>query len=264
MRVVSWNLWWRFGPWQARQDAIAKVLTELSPDVVCAQEVWSEEDGVDQVASLGERLGMSWCRSPERFHQGVSFGNAILSRHPIESHEVHRLAPRDGPGHRTAVVARLDTPDGVVPVVCTHLAYLFDQSLLRQEQITQILGLVAELQAEGHEHPVILAGDLNAVPTSDEIRLITGERPPPVPGLVMTDAWPQRGHGPGHTWSAANPHVENSTWPERRIDYVFVSWPRPRPLGNVVTAELAGTEPVDGVVPSDHYAVVVDLAGPDG
>jgi len=38
-----------------------------------------------------------------------------------------------------------------------------------------------------------------------------------------------------------------------------VSWPRPKPLGNPRRAWLAGVDPVDGVWPSDHAAVVVDL-----
>jgi hypothetical protein len=33
VRVASWNLWWRFGPWQRRRDAIAAVLSQARPDV---------------------------------------------------------------------------------------------------------------------------------------------------------------------------------------------------------------------------------------
>ncbi|MDX2860114.1 endonuclease/exonuclease/phosphatase family protein, partial [Streptomyces scabiei] len=45
MRVVTWNLWWRFGPWQERQKAILAVLRELRPDAVGLQEVWQRGDG---------------------------------------------------------------------------------------------------------------------------------------------------------------------------------------------------------------------------
>jgi hypothetical protein len=78
--------------------------------------------------------------------------------------------------------------------------------------------------------------------------------------LVFTDAWPVGGDGgPGLTWDRANEHLADATWPQRRLDYLFVSWPRPKPLGSVARCWLAGTEPVDGVTPSDHYAVVADL-----
>jgi endonuclease/exonuclease/phosphatase family metal-dependent hydrolase len=106
---------------------------------------------------------------------------------------------------------------------------------------------------------VVLCGDFNAVPTADEIRLLTGESPPPLQGLVFNDAWAAVGAGPGYTWDATNPHLADAYWPRRRLDYVFVSWPRPKPIGNPVAATLIGTEPVDGVVPSDHYGLQVDL-----
>lgn len=264
MRVVTWNLWWRFGAWEQRQGAIVEVLAALDADVVCLQEVFSEEDGRDQVSELADALGLNPCRTPQRFHNGLSFGNAILSKYNLDAQDSRRLPPFDGPGHRHALIARLAAPHGPVPVVCTHLDYRFDQSLVRQEQVASLMKIVAEHDGGPDAFPVVLAGDLNAVPTSDEIRMITGERPPPVEGLVMTDAWPQRGVGHGHTWSSDNPHVAESTWPQRRLDYVFVSWPRPKPVGNVERAFLAGTEPVGGMVPSDHYAVVVDLAEPGG
>lgn len=106
---------------------------------------------------------------------------------------------------------------------------------------------------------MVMAGDFNAVPSSEEIRLLTGERPPPVPELVWSDAWAQAGDGPGFTWSGQNPYLSQAMWPNRRIDYVFVSTPRPVPTGNIKSIRLVGTEPVDGVVGSDHYGLVTDL-----
>jgi len=259
VRVVTWNLWWRFGGWEPRQHAIATTLAELDADIVCLQEVWGEENGDDQVATLGEALGMDGVRTDERFFRGVSFGNAILSRHGIERVADIGLPPDDGPGHRRALVARVTAPHAVVPVVCTHLEYRFDKSAIRQEQVARLMQIVADHRGDESDHPVVLAGDHNALPTSDEVRMITGESPPPVDGLVMTDAWAARGEGAGVTWDEQNPNVGPTAWPRRRLDYVFVSWPRPKPLGNPIAAQLGGLSAANGVVPSDHYAVVVDL-----
>jgi len=114
--------------------------------------------------------------------------------------------------------------------------------------------------------PVILGGDLNAVPDSDEIRMITG-RMDGVAGIVMSDAWEQVGTGDGWTWTRDNPYSADTAWPNRRIDYVMVSWPRPKPTGNPLAACLAATGPVeidgDLVWASDHAAVVVDLTTPE-
>ena len=76
---------------------------------------------------------------------------------------------------------------------------------------------------------------------------------------MFTDCWSQVGEGVGVTYSAENPHVHDSAWPERRLDYVLVGWPRPRPAGNPAHAFRFGVDAVAGVVPSDHYGGAVDL-----
>jgi endonuclease/exonuclease/phosphatase family metal-dependent hydrolase len=46
--------------------------------------------------------------------------------------------------------------------------------------------------------------------------------------------------------------------PDSRIDYILTG-PHRQGRGRVRSVELAGTAPVDGVWPSDHFAVVADL-----
>jgi endonuclease/exonuclease/phosphatase family metal-dependent hydrolase len=123
-----------------------------------------------------------------------------------------------------------------------------------------LCGIVDQLRVDPQvEMPVVLAGDFNAVPDSDEIRMMTGRREPAIDGLVFTDLWEVAGDDAGFTWRRDNPYIEDSAWPNRRLDYVFVSWPRPRPLGNPLRTWLAGVESVAGVYPSDHAAVVADI-----
>lgn len=258
MRIVTWNVWWRFGDWEPRQVAISRTLENLEADVVCLQEVWSAETGEDQAKELAMALGMHYVRTPERWWKGYSFGNAILSKYPIIETESTQLPPTDGPGTRWALSVLLNRGDSEIPVICTHLDHKFDQSKRRQEQIKAIFDLIAARHAP-EQHPVVLAGDFNSTPNSDEIRMITGEAPTPIQGLAMTDAWPQCNNSPGWTWDKTNPYLSAAAWPQRRLDYVFVSWPRPAPLGNISSAFLAGIEPIAGVTPSDHWAVVVDL-----
>nr|WP_165491961.1 endonuclease/exonuclease/phosphatase family protein [Egibacter rhizosphaerae] len=49
LSLLSWNVWWRFGPWRERQPAILEVLRRADADVVTLQEVW---------ASGGENLAV--------------------------------------------------------------------------------------------------------------------------------------------------------------------------------------------------------------
>jgi endonuclease/exonuclease/phosphatase family metal-dependent hydrolase len=190
-----------------------------------------------------------------------SLGNALLARWPIAERGEQPLPDAGGgSGHRTALWAILNAPFGRLPVISTHLAYRFDESLVRQQQIRAVSALAAGLRSDPADAPpVLLCGDLNAVPDSDEIRLLTGRSAAAVPGLVFNDCWPQVRDDPGHTWVRRNPHLADSVWPERRLDYVLVSWPRPAPLGNPAQAFLLGDGPVKGIWPSDHLGVVVDL-----
>jgi hypothetical protein len=58
VRLVSWNVWGRYGPWEMREQAITGTLGPGDPDIVALAEAWeSEQDG--QCARLGEQLGRS-------------------------------------------------------------------------------------------------------------------------------------------------------------------------------------------------------------
>src|SRR5262245_18084842 len=52
LRVMTWNLWWRFGPCQARQEGIFETLARVHADVVCLQEVWETREGESQAGML--------------------------------------------------------------------------------------------------------------------------------------------------------------------------------------------------------------------
>jgi endonuclease/exonuclease/phosphatase family metal-dependent hydrolase len=116
------------------------------------------------------------------------------------------------------------------------------------------------------ELPPIVGADLNAVPDSDEVRMLTGRRPG-VPGIVFSDAWEQAGKGDGTTWRRDNPYCADSAWPNRRLDYVLIGWPRPKPTGNPIDARLVADGPVkvggERIWASDHAAVVAELVTPD-
>ena len=261
MRIVTWNLWWRFGPWERRQPAIRAELAAIGADVVLLQEVWATDEGQDQAAELASELGYEVARTTDGDGRPQRFGNAILSRWPIRSHEMIRLPDGEGnPSHRSALTAVVDAPAGPQSFTVTHLAWQYDAGSLRARQLDAVVDLLARHRPEDPTAPPpVLGGDFNAVPDSDEIRRLTGLTTPYRPGLVFTDCWAAVGDGPGHTWTRNNPHSVDALWPRRRLDYVFVAWPRPKPLGNPRSADLAGCRPHDGMVPSDHYAVVVEL-----
>jgi endonuclease/exonuclease/phosphatase family metal-dependent hydrolase len=262
---MTWNLWWRYGPWQQRRDAIAAVLAEVEPDVCGFQEVWSAGDE-NFAADLADRLGMHWCWAsiPVRSDaagQELRLGNAILSRWPISERAELRL-PIGGhvQERRMAVHARIDAPGGALPFFTTHLTYGPGLSSLRVQQVRSLAAFTAENGLDC-TYPPVVTGDFNAEPGSDELRILGGFlTAPAAPGLVLLDSWRYAPPGdPGFTWDRRNAYQAQSVIPDSRIDYILVGPPR-GDHGRVLSLRIAGDEPVNEVWPSDHFAVVADLA----
>jgi endonuclease/exonuclease/phosphatase family metal-dependent hydrolase len=265
MRALTWNLWWQFGARAEREAAILDVIDAEQPDVILLQEVWSQ--GTDSSAGrIAARLGFDHALTEDPIEQRrggrPGFHNAIVSRWPLDDVITHPLpGPNGTVGVRRALSAALTSRTGLRwHLVSLHLDYQFDASALRQRQCEALLRIVAGIRDDPEQSaPVVVGGDFNATPDSDEIRMLTGRRDSTVPGVVLSDCWEHVGEGAGATWRSDNPYQAGTTWPNRRLDYVFVSWPRPKPLGNPIEARLVGVEPVRGIVPSDHAGVVVDL-----
>lgn len=270
MRVLTWNVWWRFGPWRERQQAILAVLRELQPDVIGLQEVWAQGD--DNLAGwLADELGLHWSwaasEAPERWQRRiddptVGLGNAVLSRWPIVDRDVLRLpAPEGADDGRMVAYALIDSPGGAVPFFTTHLTAPIHASAVRCEQVRALVGFVAARQS-GTDFPPVITGDYNAMPDSDELRLLGGYKTAPViAGQVFIDAWEYADPAaPSATWDARNPYVAATFEPSARVDYIHVGPPGPGGLGRVLDVRRVGDGPVDGVWPSDHAAVLADLA----
>jgi endonuclease/exonuclease/phosphatase family metal-dependent hydrolase len=265
---MTWNVWWRFGDWERREQPIVRVIQESSPDILGLQEVWATA-GDNQAERLSGQLGLHWAwapsPAPERFQRRIGdptiqVGNAILSRWPIVSSLSRSLPGASVDEGRTALITLVDAPSGPIPFVTTQLASTVGQSALRCEQVR---ALTRYLVDEVPETNPILTGDLNAEPDSDEVRLLGGHKTAPaVPGLVLLDAW--RYAEPDvrqWTWDRRNPAVRATGEPNARIDYIFLGYrPSTPPTLYVRTARLAGDAPSEGVWPSDHAAVVADLA----
>jgi endonuclease/exonuclease/phosphatase family metal-dependent hydrolase len=275
VRIATWNVQGRVGDWCAREEALSGELARLRPDVVALQESWVEPGGATQAAVLGERLGMhaataaalaGFERYPEAPYWVV---NALLSRWPLDVQWCRPLPDERGvPSWRHLLVARVERPEpdgGPFLAASTHLEHGLDRSPVRRAQARSLArslaACVGDQVRRREANPVVLGADLNAVPWSDEVRHLTGAAGPYEPGFVLVDAWDAAGNeGRGDTWSAANGRVPaRAVHPNRRLDYVLVSWPRRRGAGHVASCRLAGTSPVDGVWPSDHHAVVADL-----
>jgi endonuclease/exonuclease/phosphatase family metal-dependent hydrolase len=130
VKVLTWNLWWRFGDWRTRREAIAEVLLREQPDVCLLQEVWlTSSEGLAE--SLAARLGSQcavvaspcpgrWRDRADEPETGV--GSAVLSRWPITLVDQEPLptGPETDEG-RFILHVVVGSPSGPVPLFCVHL-----------------------------------------------------------------------------------------------------------------------------------------------
>lgn len=258
LKVATWNVWANFGDWRSRYPRIAETLRSVDADVICLQEVWHDE-AFDATAFLAAELGYHQAAAVDwsDFLQTHS-GAAILSRWPLSNPD--SLAPPvehpAAPGLFQAV--NIEGPRGRMLVVNAMLAWRPDHSAIRQSQ-ARALGAWIKAR-RGRDEPIVLCGDFNAGPDSDEIRALTGKGAAVASGLVFHDAWDSvRPDEPGHTWSRANPHTREAALPDRRIDYIFSAWGAPNSLGEPVAAGPLGDGRDGGPIASDHTGVWADL-----
>ena len=258
LRVVTWNVWGRYGAIEQREADIEDELAAVSPDVVGLVESWSTADA-NQADLVGNRLGLEH----RMFVAGMdvddwSSGLGLASRWPVVTHEHRNLYGKDGAESGAVLFAALDGPRGSIEVFLAATDYPLDASAVRQDQVRQLAAFVRERTRQ--RSVTIVFGDFNAGPEADEMRTLTGQSDTAAPGLVFYDAWEIAGDdSPGYTWSNSNPLAAVGLYPNRRIDYILSAWPRAHGVGHPTHCERLGVVPPDQPQLSDHYGVLADL-----
>ena len=154
-------------------DAIAQVIIKAQPDVVALQEidVHTARSGKDihEAELLGEKTGMKAYFVKGIDYDGGEYGIAILSSYPMsdfKKYELPTIASTKGEPRVLATVV-LDLPGNKkIRFACTHL----DAQRSDTNRVLQIQKIADVLKNE--TLPVILAGDLNAVPGSATINTL--------------------------------------------------------------------------------------------
>lgn len=242
MRLATWNVWWRFADWAARQPRIAADLATLAADVVVLQEAYAAPDD-DQPRRLGDALGLAHVAYAHRYRgrDGVAIGNAILSRWPLAD-VVDVGVPGPHGRYRTLLSATVAGPAGAWVVATTHLAHRRRDAGWRRVQVAEVDEL---LRCGAGGRPTVLAGDLNAEPHEREMQWLAR--------WGWTDLVAAAGLADDRTWRSDNPHTSGSVFPDRRLDHV---WGRGCRAGSVA---LFGVGARDGAHASDHAGIVADL-----
>src|SRR4051812_3612158 len=140
LRVLTLNHWNLSGGWRDRREEIAFWLRRLEADVVCLQEVVDDGAGRNSARWLAEATGypgVAYGGVAVEGGGGTTFGNAVLSRWPIDHEATFGLPsgdPRPEPIDRLVLHARTGGHD----VFCTHLTSLYEYGGLRERQVLRL------------------------------------------------------------------------------------------------------------------------------
>jgi len=216
VRVVTLNV--QFGRRVAETSRLFARHRDLArADLVLLQEM--DRGGTETVAAA---LAMNHVYHPACVHvrTGRDFGNAVLSRWPLDRGEKVELPHRslhDGSA-RAATVARIEAPAGPVLVASVHLATRFE--LTPSARRRQLAALLHHLRGRDR---VIVGGDFNSHRIG---RLALAE---------------------GFSWTTRGLGGRLGRW--RAIDHIIVRGLRARAVGRVLDTRDA----------TDHPAVWADL-----
>jgi len=258
---MTLNIWNMSGPWRQRREEIVAWLRFLDPDVVCLQEVLDSPGGMNQARWLAEHagLGHNVVYGAGGEVNGHAFGNAVLTRWDVEGEEVLPLPRSEAPDDVARVALHVRTHG--IDVFTTHLAWRLDDSAVRQLQARAVADFVQERSRPGS--PAVLAGDMNADPSADEVRYLTGRTAIDGSSVCFLDAWETGGGGgAGNTWDNRNPFAVTEREPDRRIDYILLLW-RAHAGAWFRHARLVCDRSLTGTYASDHIGVLAELVVPD-
>ncbi len=207
---------------------IAETINAARPDLVALQEVdrGTKRSGQqDQLVVLSELTGLHHAFGKAIDFEGGDYGVGILSRYPISSSMTFRLPSSEDREQRVALEVRVPAPEfSPVIFVSTHLDHHADDKD-RLAQAEKLLDLFSHGPSAA-----ILAGDLNATPDSNVLRLL------------------------GQYWQLADQRQQLTApakKPKAKIDYILFPKDSPWQVRSAVV--------LDDRASSDHLALLVEL-----
>ena len=241
LSVLSYNIEFDKRDWPGRLAYMLEGFREHEIDILGLQEVIQREHLPNQAKTIADSLGFYYYfDSVDDESRTQRYGNAIVSRFPIEETNFRALKPLDA--FRKVVHVRVTVNDQPVDIYNTHLHNPPDAGETRKEQIRDLLDFVEETSSGG---VMFLTGDFNAAPDWPEMELVYE---------AFTDVYPifHENHlDPEH--STLNPRLG---FPERRIDYVFFNDDGAGDLIPLSAKLILDDEHEDDQLENDHFGVL--------
>jgi endonuclease/exonuclease/phosphatase family metal-dependent hydrolase len=248
---MTFNIWNYNRPWTRRRALIADLILQHRPDVVALQETrhdWRYERGKGQGEQLAELTGYhpAWALGQVYF-PGLRVDEGLTTLTPAPplramSRELtkHRR-DRGDRNQRVCLGVTVEVDARRVDVFNSHFSL---SPTARETNALEAATFIREVSGRG---PALLMGDLNALPDTPPIRFLLGQAELQGQTGDFIDCWKQvHPNQPGFTYGSFHP--------THTIDYVLA-----RTIRAVRSAQIVGGEAVDGVYPSDHMGLVVEL-----
>lgn len=174
LRILCYNIHYGQGnDGEYDLKRLAAVINRLQPDLVALQEVdvgVKRSGRVHQAQVLAQRTEMKVRFGPTQHYEGGLFGNAVLTRLPIEDVVIHPLPYTESTPERVtyprgAIAVTVRTQAGTaVRFISTHFQHNVPEDRLAEAKA------VNTLFGGDDAPPTILAGDINAVPDSEPVQ----------------------------------------------------------------------------------------------
>ncbi|MEW4487235.1 endonuclease/exonuclease/phosphatase family protein [Thalassoglobus sp. JC818] len=206
---------------------IANIIRSSNADLVALQEVdrkTTRVDGRDLLAEIATETKLHFAFGKSIEFSGGEYGNAILSRWPIENHQT-ALLPRLNDGEQRSMLiadVAIEGKESGITFVSTHLDHRSDDAerFLSVEQINSHF-------EKSNKTPILLAGDFNDTTSSRSVKELLKKWK-----MTNTDVLP----------------TIPSRKPTRQIDFIFASPP--------TAWEVLSTRVLNEPKASDHLPVV--------
>jgi exodeoxyribonuclease-3 len=258
MKIATWNI----NGVRARIENATAWVREAQPDVLCFQEIKSE-DAAFPADAFGD-LGYNVATHGQKGFNGV----ALVSKLPFDE-VIRRLPGDDGDEQARFIEGVFSVKGGVVRVASL---YLPNGNPIGTDKFAYKLAWMKRLEAYAKKHlaleePFVLAGDYNVIPEPEDARnpeawtndaLFQPESRKAFRRLVnlgLTDAFrachPEPGHYTFWDYQAAAWQRNNGI----RIDHLLLS---PQAADRLVSASIDKRTRA-WEKPSDHVPVVIEL-----
>ncbi len=193
---------------------IAKLITQLRPDVVALQEIDQDSSwagSFDQLSFLKEFTGFPHAVFGINNRRSglvrLNYGNAILSRHPIVESETVVFG-RKTVGEKGFVFAEIDVHGRRLPLVNMHLHYR--SRAHRIKQVEKVMDYLTHKQVHRRKHwlmPPVVCGDMNNPSHTDDAT------------ASLMKYFSQHGQ---YTLHPQRARTFPSPMPQRTLDFVFL------------------------------------------